>query len=406
MTSVVDFGADPTGATDSTAAFNAALAGALVIYVPPGAYKISGTITVPERRTLFSDSSASASLVCQAGNYTTLSVQGSGTTVRGFTIDSTIKGGGPDYSIDCGSNVIYDSVYEDIRPILSFQIWGDSGVATGRHFRTYTRRIISHQQRGPGYVVRRGYAYLHFGLSPFEDAVDFVGSPSPDHTAFDMDSSALTAAGLSAVGGVYVSLGVGGTASVGAGSGQKGFDIRNTDAIYLNGSSIDSVGGVGVSLDNCQFVQMGDVSSALCNGHAILLKDVRILTDARLHCRGRRGQPGAVADQDGVRLEGVCQDLNFTSIYSIGFTGNAFHGVGVTYLIDVAVLKAVENGLLAVKTTNATSSVRIGGGQFNMNNLLGTPGLNEYALASSVDWLVDVQLTSGGLTQPPVHGPT
>src|SRR6266487_4672459 len=43
-------GADPTGSADSTAAFAAALAAAPaggVVWVPPGTYKITSTLTIP-----------------------------------------------------------------------------------------------------------------------------------------------------------------------------------------------------------------------------------------------------------------------------------------------------------------------------------------------------------------------
>lgn len=44
--SVLDFGADPTNTNDSTTAFNNALATGKAVYVPPGTYKISGTLTI------------------------------------------------------------------------------------------------------------------------------------------------------------------------------------------------------------------------------------------------------------------------------------------------------------------------------------------------------------------------
>ena len=41
--SVLDFGADPTGATDSSSAFQAAIAASLSIYIPPGTYTIGSS---------------------------------------------------------------------------------------------------------------------------------------------------------------------------------------------------------------------------------------------------------------------------------------------------------------------------------------------------------------------------
>ena len=47
------YGADPTGAADSTAAFNAAFAASQVILVPEGIFKLSGVVTVPTSGAIF-----------------------------------------------------------------------------------------------------------------------------------------------------------------------------------------------------------------------------------------------------------------------------------------------------------------------------------------------------------------
>lgn len=44
---VLDYGADPTGAADSAAAFNAAFAVSNMVYVPSGSYDLASTITIP-----------------------------------------------------------------------------------------------------------------------------------------------------------------------------------------------------------------------------------------------------------------------------------------------------------------------------------------------------------------------
>jgi hypothetical protein len=44
---VLDYGADPTGAADSTAAFTAAFAVSNMVYVPSGSYDLATTITIP-----------------------------------------------------------------------------------------------------------------------------------------------------------------------------------------------------------------------------------------------------------------------------------------------------------------------------------------------------------------------
>lgn len=57
--SVRDFGAAGDGLADDTPAFAAALAGSTMVYVPPGTYRVTGTITVGHGRTLYGAGNAS-----------------------------------------------------------------------------------------------------------------------------------------------------------------------------------------------------------------------------------------------------------------------------------------------------------------------------------------------------------
>jgi hypothetical protein len=50
---VLDFGADPTGVADSTAAINAALAASDIVYMPPGDYKTTASINVGAGQQLY-----------------------------------------------------------------------------------------------------------------------------------------------------------------------------------------------------------------------------------------------------------------------------------------------------------------------------------------------------------------
>lgn len=55
VVSVKDFGAVGDGTTDDTAAIQAALNAAAVVFAPTGVYKISGAITIPSQRRLYGD---------------------------------------------------------------------------------------------------------------------------------------------------------------------------------------------------------------------------------------------------------------------------------------------------------------------------------------------------------------
>lgn len=55
---VLDFGADPTGASDSTTAITNAVSGGGCVYFPAGVYKISSTITLSNATTLLGDATS------------------------------------------------------------------------------------------------------------------------------------------------------------------------------------------------------------------------------------------------------------------------------------------------------------------------------------------------------------
>ena len=87
---VVTYGADPTGSASSLTAINAALAAATsggVIYFPPGSYKITGTITIPQQNPTFviKGAGARASWLQPNGNFDLFSGGYSG--AKNFTVE-------------------------------------------------------------------------------------------------------------------------------------------------------------------------------------------------------------------------------------------------------------------------------------------------------------------------------
>ena len=70
--SVLDFGADPTGSSDSLAAFNAALAtsSAPTVYVPAGTYVVSGPINMPSTGTRLYGAGKGNTTISQTSNWT------------------------------------------------------------------------------------------------------------------------------------------------------------------------------------------------------------------------------------------------------------------------------------------------------------------------------------------------
>jgi len=78
--SVLDFGADSTGATSSTAAFQAALATNKTIYVPAGTYLITGALQLQDGQVVFGDGSSKTILNCSQTSFSGIFINMGGHT--------------------------------------------------------------------------------------------------------------------------------------------------------------------------------------------------------------------------------------------------------------------------------------------------------------------------------------
>ena len=101
-TNILDYGADPTGATDSTAAIQAAIAAGDCIYCPTGTYLITGQLNVGGKtfygdgfaQTIFETnmpSNAYAVITFGKLGWTTASDTTSGGILHGFTVKRKVN---------------------------------------------------------------------------------------------------------------------------------------------------------------------------------------------------------------------------------------------------------------------------------------------------------------------------
>ncbi len=119
--SVVDFGADPTGGADATAAFAAALAASKQVWVPPGTFRFTDTtrpaIVLPDGGNLQGAGLAST-LQFQNGAQDCIRIGGNNVSgaVSGLKLDCTTNGGGWAFNV-AGSyfatirNVLVDNAF-------------------------------------------------------------------------------------------------------------------------------------------------------------------------------------------------------------------------------------------------------------------------------------------------------
>ena len=69
VTNVLDYGADPTGVADSTAAFNAACATRKSVYLPKGTYLVTDVVTLKSGQTMFGDNRYSSVIQARAATF-------------------------------------------------------------------------------------------------------------------------------------------------------------------------------------------------------------------------------------------------------------------------------------------------------------------------------------------------
>ncbi len=89
--SVKDFGAKGDGLTDDTLAIQQALTAHDSVYIPPGSYFITGTITVGERQTLFGAGQTSV-LSCQDNSFNAIEVPADYASISNLRIENSDNG--------------------------------------------------------------------------------------------------------------------------------------------------------------------------------------------------------------------------------------------------------------------------------------------------------------------------
>jgi hypothetical protein len=95
VVSVIDWGADPTGVADSTAAIQAAMDNSEASYSPPGVYRIDGTLVVPDMHSHYGVSSGGLFLNTTTTTKGTLYIKDASSTagpILRFTTSGSVSG--------------------------------------------------------------------------------------------------------------------------------------------------------------------------------------------------------------------------------------------------------------------------------------------------------------------------
>lgn len=126
IVSVLDYGADPTGALDSTTAFqNAvnALPRGGVLLIPGSGYNISGTVTIPRGMTICGGSSSSvtlsAGITATGASNTVFAVHASGVTFRDLFISRAGSPTGNAFDVGTNTTLVNDAAMANGSPLLN-----------------------------------------------------------------------------------------------------------------------------------------------------------------------------------------------------------------------------------------------------------------------------------------------
>jgi len=87
---VLDYGADSTGVSDSTTAFQSALATGSAVYVPKGTFLITGALQLQDGQVMFGDGSGVTVITCNQASFSGILINmGGHTLLRGITVTGT-----------------------------------------------------------------------------------------------------------------------------------------------------------------------------------------------------------------------------------------------------------------------------------------------------------------------------
>lgn len=137
---VLDYGADPTGVADSTAAIVAAMAARSRVYLPSGTYKTTSTITVPGGSIIFGDGVTTIIKPTSASNSFICFLQSAASQIADMYLDGSAATGQSTIGIFCGDDVGGG----DSNPTLArLRIQNFSGLnAVGLYIRKALRVVI------------------------------------------------------------------------------------------------------------------------------------------------------------------------------------------------------------------------------------------------------------------------
>lgn len=375
-----DFGAVGDGVADDTAAFQAAVNEAqtknYTLYLP-GAFKI-GAINITGNLHLMGAGSQTT-INAKAGNYNLFTITGSDVMVENLYIDDTAKTGGWDFNISCGTATLERLSFTNINTFYSYGFIRDDG-STGIHVTTRVTECQARGHRGYGIYFTRPFAFIFLT----QVAIDYVGmGAAADWTGIFFNPATI---GGAAGGLVMDDCDVLGTMGVFTNVNQRGYDIRNTAAVWMKQCRADTVGEIGFVFVNVSAVHLVGTTAGLCNSHGYYLESVINSSFVGVEGFGRNYLAGSLAGADGIRFVSGCGDIVITGGYMRDFTGNGIQkATAQAGPINISGMQLIANTQRGV-ASSGNSAFLMTGIQFQGN------AAGNYTLAGNSDYLQASQL--------------
>lgn len=380
-----DFGVVGDGVTNDTAAMqlaiNYAASTSQTLRLPP--LVRCGALNIPANTSIVGTSNRTR-ITAISGSYNMFTIAGSDVSIENLFIIDTAKSGGWDFIIACGTTQKDRIFITNVNSLDSRGFMTDSGSGSGYHVTTLVTQCQLKSHNGPGIQLTRAFAFQWYTRI----VVDYVGVSTSNYTAFYFNLSGL---GASAGGLNIIDCDVLGTMGSFANANQRGFDIRNTAAVWIINSRADGVCEIGWLFDTVNLIDARGLVSSLCGSHGLWLQTVTNSRFADSGLYGRNYLPSPPAGSDGIRFVSGCANISFNGGLSRDFTGN---GLNKTAAQSGAILATgmqliANTGYGAFSTGN--SGLLVAASQFG-GNVAGN-----YNLGGTSDYLQSSQLNSGAI---------
>lgn len=374
-------------ATNDTLAINRALAASAATRRPviiDRPYLINGTLVRPAGSEMFGTTMAVPLLVLQAGNYDLFQFTGSWTQTWNLRIDGALRTSGYDINFDLVASA-GDQVEHRFKDMFITDSTGSvkdtyvSGAAVV--YRLYFNNVKWARQRGHGVRLTRGFAFIYFD---HECIVEYIGTTSPNWTAFYYDGTGLGAG----AGGLHLGISLVGTAGAGAtNTSQIGFDIRNAAAVFfMERARAENMGGPGAVLTSINGLDLGPLLGIYhCNDDQVRIVSCTQVTGS-VDVIGRVGFGVAAAGKHGLAISGS-DNLDLTYVGCKSCTGHGLN-VSTSTVVEIGKIAAKRNTLRGINT-DANGVVGVKGG------VIGANTAGNYTLGGALHCLRSVTLNSG-----------